>query len=708
MRVTDANRTQLFFSSRTTKGQGDVNFLYVSQSSWSGIKSIGKLHCLKIVLFDRIQLQASKLKVNLMIYLNTDNPGTDPSPERDMPAMIISLVAVKQRDVILSTVKQQQMEQTLSQDFVKFLNHQTNGEGKEEKEIVQDDPQEQRAVLRGVLEDEALLAMVEDIATICENHLLIEQEIFTLWTSTVHFEKFPYYFDNQSSHSVDRRLTFLKALPAKNIRKLSLYLTLDSRTGPLATVSRNALSRNESVSTRDDMRVHMSCQAISTDLQELRDTFHVFTAEDQTEWLFRTPVKEKKSRKVRDEMALSVGRATIIFNALSSVGQLQQPKIMHPIVVRPIVESLQPWKIREEKRREEKRREEKRREEKRREEKRREEKRREEKRREEKRREEKRREEKRREEKRREEKRREEKKRRREEKRREEKRREEKRKEKKRKEKKRKEKKRKEKKRKEKKRKEKKRKERKEKKRKEKKRKEKKRKEKKRKEKKRKEKKRKEKKKEKKKLMKKKNVDLPDLTICLSKFSSLKLEKVVLLHFASLVSPAGPWDEMTPGTTGASSSKHGMGEFLSAAVRLSWLSVEAPEVHGLVETSWQFRSGSREDLVLLLSDWLTKEDEVLRKVFLRLSSSVSTEMGELAFLSSTRLVRVLVGPEKVSLQPALKQTVQKCFHCVTKNLNVVGFFNIQHISRYRISELIIRAGILNLIIPTNSLEHGGI
>lgn len=38
---------------------------------------------------------------------------------------------------------------------------------------------------------------------------------------------------------------------------------------------------------------------------------------------------------------------------------------------------------------------------------------------------------------------------------------------------------------------------------------------------------------------------------------------------------------------------------------------------------------------------------VLRKVFLRLSSSVSTEMGELDFLSSTRLVRVLVGPEKV-------------------------------------------------------------
>lgn len=63
----------------------------------------------------RIKLQASKLKVNLMIYLNADNPGTDPSPERDMPAMIISLVAVKQRDVILSTVKQQQMEQTLSQ-----------------------------------------------------------------------------------------------------------------------------------------------------------------------------------------------------------------------------------------------------------------------------------------------------------------------------------------------------------------------------------------------------------------------------------------------------------------------------------------------------------------------------------------------------------------------------------------------------------------
>lgn len=50
-----------------------------------------------------------------MIYLNTDNPGTDPSPERDMPAMINSLVAVKQRDIILSTVKQQQMEQTLSQ-----------------------------------------------------------------------------------------------------------------------------------------------------------------------------------------------------------------------------------------------------------------------------------------------------------------------------------------------------------------------------------------------------------------------------------------------------------------------------------------------------------------------------------------------------------------------------------------------------------------
>lgn len=62
-----------------------------------------------------IKLQASKLKVNLMIYLNTDNPGTDPSPERDTPAMINSLVAVKQRDVILSTVKQQQMEQTLSQ-----------------------------------------------------------------------------------------------------------------------------------------------------------------------------------------------------------------------------------------------------------------------------------------------------------------------------------------------------------------------------------------------------------------------------------------------------------------------------------------------------------------------------------------------------------------------------------------------------------------
>jgi len=50
-----------------------------------------------------------------MIHLNTDNPGTDPSLERDMPAMINSLVAVKQRDVILSTVKQQQMEQTLSQ-----------------------------------------------------------------------------------------------------------------------------------------------------------------------------------------------------------------------------------------------------------------------------------------------------------------------------------------------------------------------------------------------------------------------------------------------------------------------------------------------------------------------------------------------------------------------------------------------------------------
>lgn len=50
-----------------------------------------------------------------MIYLNTDNLGTVPSPERDMPAMIISLVAVKQRDVILSTVKQQQMEHTLSQ-----------------------------------------------------------------------------------------------------------------------------------------------------------------------------------------------------------------------------------------------------------------------------------------------------------------------------------------------------------------------------------------------------------------------------------------------------------------------------------------------------------------------------------------------------------------------------------------------------------------
>lgn len=62
-----------------------------------------------------IKLQASKLKVNLMIHLNTDNPGTDPSLERDMPAMINSLVAVKQRDVILSTVKQQQMEQTLSQ-----------------------------------------------------------------------------------------------------------------------------------------------------------------------------------------------------------------------------------------------------------------------------------------------------------------------------------------------------------------------------------------------------------------------------------------------------------------------------------------------------------------------------------------------------------------------------------------------------------------
>lgn len=58
-------------------------------------------------------------------------------------------------------------------------------------------------------------------------------------------------------------------------------------------------------------------------MRELRDTFHVFIAEDQIEWLFRTPVKEKKSHKVRDEMALSAGRATIIFNALSSVGQLQ-------------------------------------------------------------------------------------------------------------------------------------------------------------------------------------------------------------------------------------------------------------------------------------------------------------------------------------------------------------------------------------------------
>lgn len=54
-----------------------------------------------------------------------------------------------------------------------------------------------------------------------------------------------------------------QALPAKNIRKLSLYLILDSRTGPLATVSRNALSGNEYVSTWDDMGAHMSCQAIT-------------------------------------------------------------------------------------------------------------------------------------------------------------------------------------------------------------------------------------------------------------------------------------------------------------------------------------------------------------------------------------------------------------------------------------------------------------
>lgn len=64
---------------------------------------------------------------------------------------------------------------------------------------------------------------------------------------------------------------------------------------------------------------------------------------------------------------------------------------------------------------------------------------------------------------------------------------------------------------------------------------------------------------------------LPDLTLYLSKFSSLKLEKVALLRFASLVSPAGPWDERTPGRVWASSSKQGMEDFLSAAVRhWSW------------------------------------------------------------------------------------------------------------------------------------------
>lgn len=54
-----------------------------------------------------------------------------------------------------------------------------------------------------------------------------------------------------------------QALPAKNIRKLFLYLILDRRTGPLATVSRNAPSRNEHVSTWQGRRAYMSCQAIT-------------------------------------------------------------------------------------------------------------------------------------------------------------------------------------------------------------------------------------------------------------------------------------------------------------------------------------------------------------------------------------------------------------------------------------------------------------
>lgn len=54
-----------------------------------------------------------------------------------------------------------------------------------------------------------------------------------------------------------------QALPAKNIRKLSLYLILDSRAGPLATVSRNTPSGYEPVSAGRDMRAHALCQAIT-------------------------------------------------------------------------------------------------------------------------------------------------------------------------------------------------------------------------------------------------------------------------------------------------------------------------------------------------------------------------------------------------------------------------------------------------------------
>lgn len=41
----------------------------------------------------------------------------------------------------------------------------------------------------------------------------------------------------------ESQLCSCQALPAKIIRRLSLYLILDRRTGPLATVSRNALAR---------------------------------------------------------------------------------------------------------------------------------------------------------------------------------------------------------------------------------------------------------------------------------------------------------------------------------------------------------------------------------------------------------------------------------------------------------------------------------